>query len=435
MDAGALASKSSIFVARDFETHALAVPLASLVSRSADTGIQFVVPSAETANAGDILRSTVASGIIASARLLAVLDEPNANVCFEIGLALGLGKPVILLGWGGKPRPWLSEPPFSNVYIENVASVEQILSALERPRELRLNSSRTNLKQDNALYLCPAIGEGGACVSASRPFLKGWTVPPTTPYTFDDFDSLFGTVSRVVWTIPAYPHGSDLRDGSETARFATIAGWFAGRFVAEADSVSAATWRELGERLLVLRSANTRAVVDVGLWEGVWKTLPDYTKRLEDFVAGASRTPGATSRETSSNPTSIAAKPRAATRWAALLLVALGLSGAAIYLANGATVHPTRANPSPIEAASPVHEPEHDHEPIPPAKPPPPAPEPKPNKAPCTLKAMNGWWYVECLCKGQTRDHRLPVPSTEARNSADVRTAEADYYQNGSRCL
>jgi hypothetical protein len=48
-------------------------------------------------------------------------------------------------------------------------------------------------------------------------------------FSFEDLEQLFVEVDRLVWTIAAYPDGSDDRDGVENTTLAAIAGWFLGR--------------------------------------------------------------------------------------------------------------------------------------------------------------------------------------------------------------
>jgi hypothetical protein len=91
--------KQAAFVVWDFQTHALRVPLESLITHPT-AALAFVVPGLTTAGLGDLFRTTVLPGIAAADRVVAVVQRPNANVSFEIGLALGLGKPVL------RAAPW-----------------------------------------------------------------------------------------------------------------------------------------------------------------------------------------------------------------------------------------------------------------------------------------------------------------------------------------
>lgn len=99
-----------IFVAWDFSGPANLTLQA--LQRRPPAGVEIDVPGL-AAHGGEILRDRVLPGIVKADRVLVIADTPNANVGFEAGLALGLGRQVAFMVQR-QPRPkWLEQPPFS----------------------------------------------------------------------------------------------------------------------------------------------------------------------------------------------------------------------------------------------------------------------------------------------------------------------------------
>ena len=98
-----------------------------------------------------------------------------------------------------------------------------------------------------------------------------WEYPPTS-FNLNDIHE-FSDITQVVWTIASYSDGTDLRAGLENAANGVISGWFYARaFNTYAD--------EAAKRLHVIRQADTREVVDVGVIEIRFDELSDFVDCL-----------------------------------------------------------------------------------------------------------------------------------------------------------
>jgi|GEM_PF-920611 len=115
--------------------------------------------------------------------VVACVTKDDPNIYYEIGLAHGLGKPVILVEEGGALRP----PPF-----------------LSSQRALRIDKAVSSL-DSVAFWLQQAIDEAQ---SRKRPFSGPWSAPSerafdtlsTSTPAVDDFRSLFGLPAGVKGT-------------------------------------------------------------------------------------------------------------------------------------------------------------------------------------------------------------------------------------------
>ena len=448
-----------IFVVWDFQTHALGSTLESLHRHSGTGGLHFTIPDVARAAGGDLLRSTVMPSIVDSNRLIAFLDKPNANVCFEIGLGLGLGKPVSLVAWGSVRPTWLEHPPFSGLAIQCVDSLDAIYSVAGRGESaLRLPRAPTLSERTKVLFLCPKKGEGGACRREKQTTRPDWSEPLTGHFTFFDLQQLFGDVGKLVWTIAAFAESSDSRDGSETARFAAIVGWFVGR--AFADAGPHADFETVRDRIVVLRSATARQVVDVLLFEQEWATLSEY----HAVLVGAFQTgplPASASTDDTSGPSPTAPTHPRLARKLMLPITAVVVGTWLLHwfwpvvpwehspphaVAPTADVSSVEPMPEPRGVASafsggsvPAASPMAAAAPLPPARSRPAgvgSSKSPPIPDGCVPHPNGEFWYAKCFCKGiQISNTRIAVTTSELdAKSTAVTTAISAHVADRFRC-
>ncbi len=325
----------------DFQTHALRVPLESLVTHPI-AELTFVVPGLTAPGAGDLFRTTVLPGIVASDRVVAVVQRPNANVSFEIGLALGLGKPVLLLAWGKERPAWLEARPFGGLYVDSVESASELRVKAASSPCLRIDPGDVASSAARTLALCATMAEADACRQETSISAASWSELPATPFSFEDLDQLFVDVDRLVWTLAAYPDGSDDRDGIENTALAAVAGFFLGRKLRAMKALpSAEDWSNLQKKFVVLRSRSARPLADVTFFEWPWDTLAHYRAHLVQLTGHAPmiERPIATGKLTSSTPAAAlkvrglrfeavrATKVTAAVFSALMLITCIGNSG------------------------------------------------------------------------------------------------------------
>ena len=196
---------------------------------------------------GGDLTQVVLDGIKDHSRIVVFADRPNANVGYELGYALGhLNKSVALVFSVGAERPeWLRHPPLSGILCH---AVREPLDLLNLPDTAFMNGPLWVPQGDDTLLLCPGGVEGATLkYKISRDLqLKcrelhddGWNIT-TLP------EQLQG-VAHVVWIITSHGGAADVRDGSDNARNAVVAGFAEAR----------------GVQLSVLASRQARRVVDV----------------------------------------------------------------------------------------------------------------------------------------------------------------------------
>lgn len=265
---------TDIFVVWDFTIKGLKITLESLV-QSPPHGYRVRVPGLSY-QAGTILDKIVLEGISRADRVLIITDKPNANVGFEAGLALGLGKRIQFAHFGRHLPTWSSQPPLRNYLQGSFSDINELEALLLKDDAWFPGQAASELPDDGpCLDLCPELGEGAA-LRKKRAELRihGWTRPPDRPFPLTELEDRFGETARLVWTIANFGEGADERDGAENAANAIIAGWFFAR-CRNLDASSR------NDRFSVIRSASSREVVDVHLFEKEIDSLDAYAKRIQ----------------------------------------------------------------------------------------------------------------------------------------------------------
>jgi hypothetical protein len=273
-----------VFVVWDHTTPSLTKTLDSL-KRRPPADVLFDVPMLAPA-AGEVLRDVVVPGILDADRVLVVVDKPNANVGFETGLALGLGRKVALLVQRS-PRPsWLSQPPFSNLMVQSIDGA----SAIKRLLEQNIWQSITDRQEEepdpppspeSTLFLCPSRYEGQSLEEEQHALFPGWRRVPDFSFNFHDLAALTLGVERLIWTVAHFGEGADERDGGENAANGVIAGWFfATILLRHRCELRRAAMDELRQRFHVLRSSEARPIADVQMFERTFRSLDDYAALL-----------------------------------------------------------------------------------------------------------------------------------------------------------
>ncbi len=205
---------------------------------------------------GRLWDDAVAVDLAAADRVLAIVDEPNANMAFELGYALGLGKPYALLTAGEARPAWLAGALLKDLLVnpdgEDIATIRRVLADPRwgpplpcpppgsEPRVLlpRTRTSGTVAEQ---------LGE------AFHPRLV-----LDFPATLARLSESLRDVGRVAWVLPP-SSVNKRRHGEEIAAAAVVAGY------------AYAT----GRALTVLRSKAAEPLVDVAhLEEALWAGSP-----------------------------------------------------------------------------------------------------------------------------------------------------------------
>lgn len=219
---------------------------------------------------GGEIAELVQRGIREADHIVALLDSPNANVGWEVGLALGFGKSLQFAYLGGELPSWAQIGALKNLVLHHVQDVEGADRLLKRLRwQLASVTPQMNsIKEGHVLLLCPGGPEGSALrIRATRQYPALKTLP-ADGWGLRDVPTFLAGCRRVIWTIASYPEKADTRDGAANASNAVIAG------LACAWSIEVA----------VLRSSEARVVVDVQPQERIFSKGPEFSRRLEAAI-------------------------------------------------------------------------------------------------------------------------------------------------------
>lgn len=245
------------FVVRDFEADRTLDSLLRRLKRAPPRHTTVDIPGLQHRSA-EILADTVLPGIQTADVVLAIISRPNANVGFELGLALSFGKPLVLAHYGRQQPNWLKDSVFSNFELRSFTNLNSCRALIEnddawyRP-PLFARGSRTGTITH---WLCPEEYEG----AAFREELLGHGANILEIRHCRQLEDLYRKTSdtaRLAWVLTGFPDGDDDHDGRENAVHGVIAGWLYGRFHKEHSD------GDISDRLTVLRSASVRPLADL----------------------------------------------------------------------------------------------------------------------------------------------------------------------------
>jgi len=188
---------------------------------------------------GTILESEVLPRIARADKLLAIFSQPNANIGFELGVALGLGKGVDVRYYGAKEPTFLKKPPFVGIACRPFRShddeYDSLLTQLRGPDWLcatapSVSSDSAPGKQDDTLLLC-APGTEEAVYRAAPDCNPRRLELAAPPVPLHEFASQVLNATRLIWVIFNDP---EERHGALNTRHAIFAGFFLGTMMGRA---------------------------------------------------------------------------------------------------------------------------------------------------------------------------------------------------------
>lgn len=264
-----------VYVIRDFAAENVRVFLEGLRELYAEWNgepLTWDIPGLQ-AQGGQIARDIVYLPIKKTDHAIALLDAPNANVAWEVGLALGWGKSVRLVYVGGELPAWTQIGALKNLvlhHVSDVAAADKILAPLHW--DLRPCPADAAAR---SLLLCPGGPEGSTLRTWAQRAHPELDRLPDEGFGIYELPALLAAVRRVIWVIASYPEKTDTRDGADNASNGVIAG------LAEA-------W---GLEVVVLRSAAARVVADVLPRERRFRGLAEFKAKLAAILAQPLRAP------------------------------------------------------------------------------------------------------------------------------------------------
>lgn len=211
-----------VFVAYDFEIGGTLTDDLDAVADNPPPGYLVDWPGdAKGRKQGNIWAHKVRPGIGESDRLVAFVDLPNANVGFEVGYALGLGKAVALARIEEGIPAWLRRPPFNGYLFERISGVALLRELVAREEKDWVPPPRPPRVGKDVLHLCPwQSGESYRQLARRR-----WRELPPDGWALEDLTELLEGVGRVVWIIAPHNEGPQGRDGTENAALSVVAGF------------------------------------------------------------------------------------------------------------------------------------------------------------------------------------------------------------------
>lgn len=252
-----------IFVIRDFEIKGIDISLEDLRRAPPEGYDEVIIPGLSGGRTqGQIFDDAVRRELMRATHVLAFVDLPNANVGFEIGYALGLGKAVALARVAGALPAWLTEPPLAGYLAPAARSAEQFRHLILSDHWIEM-PVRPTLGQD-VLFMCPESGEGASLHGSRRRLRPDWKLLPSAGWSLPDLKSKLDGVGRLVWCLVPFAKDTDERDGRENAADAIVAGFASA----------------CGLELRVWRHAQARPVADLQQWEHRFSRLDEFEALL-----------------------------------------------------------------------------------------------------------------------------------------------------------
>jgi formylglycine-generating enzyme required for sulfatase activity len=227
-------------------------------------GHEIDILGAEGDRAFGELEERIRGALTASEGLLAFIDRPNANVAWEVGLGLGLGRPVALAAEASQLPGWTRGTPFASMLTQGDASDMDVLLDVLDTMGSWASAGEPPEPGDATLLLCPNAGVGKVCRATIADELPALGAPlDDVTWPLPELPRRLEGVGRVVWVVPQARVDED-RHGVGTTVHALIAGYAAA----------------LGLPLGVFCPLRSAALADVVGRERGYSTVDDLISKL-----------------------------------------------------------------------------------------------------------------------------------------------------------
>jgi formylglycine-generating enzyme required for sulfatase activity len=256
--AGGASAASAPFISFDFqddETVAL-VEQARNLEKAEGRPLNLGQPNGDAEPGLIRIWDNVKKGIDDARCAVAFLDTANANVAFEAGYALAIGKPLVLAKRGRTPD-WIRNSLLRNVKLHTVANATSLSRLIANLKKKTLPVPQVDDCSCEGLWLCPR-GSGDPYNNAKPADWLSVDGSESWERSLGAVECLAARHSTAVkWIIPPHYDGRDARDAVGTTSCAFIAGYLHGRGVLQFRDIH----RHVATRLLA-DSSNERAFED-----------------------------------------------------------------------------------------------------------------------------------------------------------------------------
>ncbi|MBI1382180.1 MAG: SUMF1/EgtB/PvdO family nonheme iron enzyme [Planctomycetaceae bacterium] len=273
------------YIIRDSSVQHLDDTLEELRNHPPDGWCVEVAMFDEDISQGRIFEEVVRKKLEAAHLVVALTDEPNANVAFELGYVRGLAlqstddRHFVLATSRSQPPAWLeNEPPYMGLGICRAADLTALETLLRQARGARYEERPRS--GEATLFLCPPNGLGEPYSRAAAREVPHWQRYSGGTWTLADMHRQLDGIGRVVWVICPRDDQQDPRDGPGNTACAALAGFA----------------RALDIETVTLRATAARNVADVASKATVFDGSDGLRQHLKTLAAPPlpnAATPGA----------------------------------------------------------------------------------------------------------------------------------------------
>ncbi|MFH1463374.1 MAG: SUMF1/EgtB/PvdO family nonheme iron enzyme [Pseudomonadota bacterium] len=215
-----------IFVAWDSELASVRETLGMLAEESGVPGVRVVLLGAVGAAPVGSLKQRLKDALGGAHGLLAFVDQPNANMAWELGQALGLGLRVALAHEGQAPQAWLEGTALEDMLAQPCGDDPERIRAVLRDFDHWHAPGERPAPGDGTALLCPEEGPAREYRKklAADPCTQGWRPLGREGWNLPDLAVRLADCGRAVWVIPPKRAG-EVRHGPGNAVWGLVAGY------------------------------------------------------------------------------------------------------------------------------------------------------------------------------------------------------------------
>ncbi|QDU65901.1 bifunctional serine/threonine-protein kinase/formylglycine-generating enzyme family protein [Engelhardtia mirabilis] len=227
---------------------------------------------------GEVFDDVVRPNLEQADLVVAFVDEPNANVAFELGYVRGLlatavgpGRFALAVGRTSAPDWARDAPPYSGLGIKSVRNGDELRDLISSGGGVAYSEGPTHAG-DRTLFSAPSKGFGSDYRGHAEEVARDWVHPSSSGWNLKSIHRQFDGIGRVVWVISECDPDESSRDGIANIQGAALAGFA----------------RALGLDIQVLGSNKARRIADLAGEVRVFHNLEEFEGLLRS-LEGVSR--------------------------------------------------------------------------------------------------------------------------------------------------